>query len=427
MEPLAIVDGIRTPFCRAGKELSDIPADELARMILSELLLRTDLDPERLDEVILGNVAMPPDAMNIARVAALKAGIPERVPAYTVHRNCASGMESVTSSLEKINSGYGEVFLAGGTESMSQIPFFYRDEAKKAFIDYNRTEGSLARATKFATLPWGQILAPVVGVREGLTDPVAELNMGETAEVLAREFDISREQQDEFALRSHRRAIEGRDRLREEIMPVSIPPDHEVYQDHDGGPREDTSMEDLAELPAVFADKHGTVTPGNSCPITDGASALLVMRPDTAVELGYDPLGYLVDYTYAGLDPKRMGLGPAYAVGRLVRDTDWELEDFELIEINEAFSVQILACRQLMQSQDFAEKIGRDEPIGELDFDILNVNGGAVALGHPVGVSGNRLILTLLKEMNRRQVNTGLASLCVGGGQGAALAFRRTL
>jgi acetyl-CoA acyltransferase len=426
MKPLAIVDGIRTPFAKAGEELSDIPADELGQMVLSEVLLRTDCDAERLDEVIMGNVAMPPDAMNIARVCALKAGIPESVPAYTVHRNCASGMESVSSALEKMNAGYGEVFLAGGTESMSNIPFFYRDEVKEAFVDYNQADGILEKTKKFLTLPWGKMLAPIIGVRQGLTDPVSELNMGETAEVLAREFDIGRQAQDEFALRSHQKAVEGRERLREEIMEVSLPGRDKLMQD-DGGPREQQSMEDLGKLPAVFADEHGTVTPGNACPITDGASALLVMSPEKAEELGYDPLGYLVDYEYAGLDPARMGLGPAYSTAKLVRESDWELDDFGLIEINEAFAVQILASAELFESEEFADEMGLDEPVGELDFDILNVNGGAIALGHPVGVSGNRLILTLLKEMNRRGVDNGLATLCVGGGQGAALAFRSSL
>ncbi|MFB6356131.1 MAG: acetyl-CoA C-acyltransferase, partial [bacterium] len=358
--------------------------------------------------------------------SALKANVPEHVPGYTVHRNCASGMESVSSALEKATTGYGDVFLAGGTESMSNIPFFYREEAKKAFVDFNQADDMMEKAWKFVNFPWGKILAPIIGVKKGLIDPVAELNMGETAEVVAREFDISREEQDEFALRSHERAVEGREKLREEIMPVDIPGEDKLMQD-DGGPRPEQSMEDLGKLPAVFGEDHATVTPGNACPITDGASCLLVMTPEKADELGYDPLGYLTDYTYAGLSPERMGLGPAYAIGKLVKQTDWTLEDFGLIEINEAFAVQVMACEQLMKSQDFSDEIGLDEPIGELNYDILNVNGGAIALGHPVGVSGNRLILTLLKEMNRRGVSEGLASLCVGGGQGAALAFRTEL
>ncbi len=424
MKPLAVVDGIRTPFAKAGRELSSVPADELGAMVLSELAFREDVPTDRLDEVIMGNVAMPPDAANIARVCALKAGIPRQVPAYTVQRNCASGMESVTSACEKLNAGYGERFLAGGTESMSNIPFFYRDDAKNAFIQFNRADGMLQKVRQFLTLPWGSILSPIVGVRQGLTDPVAQLNMGETAEVLAREFDIGRTRQDEFALRSHQRAVEGRDRLGEEIMPVVLP-DEEGYVDQDGGPRENQSMEDLAGLPAVFAEEHGTVTPGNSCPITDGASALYVTDPEVADQHPADPLGYLTDYVYYGVDPERMGLGPAYAIAELVRTTDWELDDFDLIEINEAFAVQILAVEELLASDDLAEEMDLDEPVGKLDFDILNVNGGAIALGHPVGVSGNRLILTLLKEMNRREVDTGLAALCVGGGQGAALVFER--
>ena len=265
-----------------------------------------------------------------------------------------------------------------------------------------------------------------MGIQEGLTDPVCGLNMGQTAEVLAKEYGISRKEQDEFALMSHRRATAARAKLAEEIVPVHVGPDYKTVVDKDNGVRENQSMEDLAKLKPFFDRVAGTVTAGNSSQITDGACALLVMPEEKAKSLGFTPLGYLRSYDYQGLDPRRMGLGPAYAIPTALRKADLKLQDIGLIEINEAFAAQVIACERALESDKFGrEELGLGGAAGKIDRDILNVNGGAIAIGHPVGSTGSRLILTLLLEMKRRNVKYGVVALCIGGGQGAAAVLER--
>jgi acetyl-CoA acetyltransferase family protein len=268
------------------------------------------------------------------------------------------------------------------------------------------------------------MLTPVVGVQVGLTDPVCGLNMGQTAEILAREFAVTRQDQDEFALMSHQRAVAAQARLAEEIVPVALPPAYAQVQSVDDGPRASQDLAALAKLRPYFDKLCGTVTVGNSCPLTDGAAALLVMSERKARELGLSPLGYLRDYAYAALDGRRMGLGPVFATAKLAAKTGLSLKDFDLIEINEAFAAQAVACERAFASESFARaELGRTQALGQIDRARLNVNGGAIALGHPVGASGARLVLTLLKELRRRSAKRGLATLCIGGGQGAALAL----
>jgi acetyl-CoA C-acetyltransferase/acetyl-CoA acyltransferase len=412
MMRLAIIDGIRTPFSKAGTDLKSVPAQDLGRIVVSELLERTGLDPHKISQVILGCVAQPAEAANVARVIALNAGIPQEIPAYTVHRNCASGFESITSAYEKMAAGRGDVFVVGGTESMSDIPLLFSTAAADKFV-------ALARAKSFPK-KLGAVLAfrpgdfkPRIGVMLGLTDAVCGLNMGETAEVLYRDYSFPREEQDAFALESHQKAVRARAKLAEEICPVYLP--NGKYVDKDNGVRENQTMEALAKLRPVFDKRNGTVTAGNSSQITDGAVALLVMEEEKARRLDFKPLGYLRGYAYVGVDPKRMGLGPAYAIPRALEESGTRWDEVQLIEINEAFAVQVLAAEWVLRKQ-FGMEINRD---------LLNVNGGAIALGHPVGASGARLVLTLLKEMKRRNLKTGIASACVGGGQGGALILER--
>jgi acetyl-CoA acetyltransferase family protein len=412
MPRLAIIDGIRTPFCKAGTELKSLPAQELGRIVVSELLERTGLDPAIVSQTIFGNVGQPPEAANIARVIALNAGIPQEIPAYTVHRNCASGFEAITSAYEKMVAGQGDVFVVGGTESMSNIPLLFSTVAAEKFSVLNKAKSLPAKLGAALSFRPGDF-KPRIGVLMGLTDPVCGLNMGQTAEVLYSDFGISREEQDAFALDSHHRATKARAKLREETMTVYLPNGKFVEQDN--GVRENQTMEALAKLKPVFAKRNGTVTAGNASQITDGAVALLVMSDQRARELSLKPLGYLAGYAYAGVDPKRMGLGPAYAIPQALKESDVKWNQIQLIEINEAFAVQVLSV-ELVLRKEFGMKINRD---------LLNVNGGAIALGHPVGASGARLVLTLLKEMQRRNLTTGLASACVGGGQGAALVLER--
>ena len=422
--PCWILAGVRTPLVKAGGAFQRTPAYELGRIAMAELLARENLDPLRLGQVVFGNCAQPAEAANITRVAALRAGVPERVPGLTVHRNCASGMEAVADACYRISAEDARIVLAGGMENMSQIPLLFRQE-------YADWLGGLMRAkslpAKLAALSRfrPRMLQPRIALAEGLTDLVCGLNMGETAEVLSREFHITREQQDEFALSSHQRAIAARPLLREEIVPVFPAPGFEPVTD-DVGPREGQTLEALARLRPYFDRRNGTVTVGNACGVTDGACALLVSDEITAQSWPTPPLGRIRAFAFAGLSPRRMGLGPVYAMSEALRKSGLELAEVDLFEINEAFAAQVLACLEASRSDDFARaELGRGKALGEIPRERLNVNGGAIALGHPVGVSGARILLTLLMELRRRGLRRGIASLCVGGGQGAAFIVER--
>ena len=430
MKPrLVIIDGVRTPFCKAGTDLAHLDAVELGRLAVAALLTRTGFNPALVDEVIFGCVSQPADAANVARVIALRSGIPEHVPAVTVHRNCASGLESLTMAYEKMCAGHGRVFIVGGTESMSQMPLLFSPRAAQKF-------SRLARAKSFPQ-KLGALAAfrprdfkPRIGLQLGLSDPVSGLNMGETAELLAREFNISREEQDAFALESNQRAVAARKKLTGEICPV-LPAQSAIRHPQsaitsDNGPREKQTPAALAKLRPVFDKDFGTVTAGNASQITDGAVALLVMEVERARELGLVPIGALIDFAVAGCDPARMGLGPLHALAKLEQQCGLRVEDADLIEINEAFAAQTLAVLKGATSPEFARQhLHRERPLGSISRDKLNVNGGAIALGHPVGATGARLILTSLKELQRRQARRALVTLCVGGGQGAALWLER--
>ncbi|HET9251240.1 MAG TPA: thiolase family protein [Candidatus Eisenbacteria bacterium] len=426
MRDVILTDGFRTPFAKAGTALASVPARELGRVAVQELLSRHAVDPAEIDEVILGNVGQPSDSTNIARVVALLAGVPEHVPAVTVQRNCASGMEAIVQAHAQVASGQSDLVLAGGTESMSQIPLYVSEGMTRVFEKLSRARSLGDRVAALAQAR-PKDLQPRVAIMEGLTDRISGLNMGETAELLAKEFGISREAQDDFALQSHRRAVAAVDNgnLGEEIAPVFAPPYKEAVL-QDVGPRRNQSLEALAKLKPYFDRKHGTVTPGNSCGITDGAAAIFVASAEKARELGLKPAGRLRSSAFVGLDPARMGLGPTYATPLALRRAGIRFQDLGLIEINEAFAAQVIANEIAMASPRFArDRLGLDEPVGEIDRSTLNVNGGGIALGHPVGVSGTRLVITLLREMRRRNVDLGLATLCVGGGQGGAVVIER--
>ncbi len=408
---LVVIDGVRTPFLKMGTGFGGIDATEQGRVVVQTLLTRTGFDPGRVDEVIFGCVSQPADAANPARVIALRAGLPETVPAATVHRNCASGLEALTTAAERIAAGHGGVFIVGGTENMTRIPLLYSLTAAAKFAALSRAKtagGKAAAVSGFRPADF----APVVGLKLGLTDPVSGLNMGETAELLAREFSISRAEQDQFALDSHRKAAAAREALAREIVPVYLPGERDGFVDRDNGIREGQTLEALARLAPVFEKITGTVTAGNSSQISDGAVALLVMSESRAAHLGLKPLGRLVDYAYSGCDPKRMGLGPAHAIRDLHARCGLRPEDADLVEINEAFAAQVLAVEKLLRTPAYD---GLAIPVER-----LNPQGGAIALGHPVGATGARLVLTALRQLHTRGGGRALVSLCIGGGQGAA-------
>jgi len=422
-ERVAIIDGVRTPMAKAGTALKDVPADDLAAFVVREVIARTRIPVKEIDEVVIGNVAQPAHAANISRVIALKAGIPSSVPAFTVHRNCASGMESITSAALKILSGYGKVFIAGGVESMSNIPLLFPKE-------YAEFAGRVARAKSFGQRVSAltgfrmRMLKPEMALMEGLTDPVSGLIMGLTAENLSREFHITREEQDEFALLSHQRAAAAQrgGTLADEILPVPALPSYDKVVAQDNGIRENQSREALAKLSPYFDRRNGTVTAGNSSQVTDGAAAVLLMAESEAKARGLAPLGFLREFSYASLEPERMGLGPVYATSILLERAGVTMNDIRYVELNEAFAAQVIGCERAFDSDEFSRRfLGREKKLGALDRDRLNYHGGAIALGHPVGMTGTRLVIHTLKELHRRNEDLGLATLCVGGGQGAAL------
>lgn len=427
MRDVVIVDGLRTPYIKAGTLFNEISAQELGRIVLSELVTRTGIDPELIEEVVFGNIAQPPEAANIARVITLMAKLPKRIPAHTVGRNCASGMESIANAFLKIKAGEADIIAAGGTESMSNIPLLYPKSYANVMAKLMRAKSAGQKLAAIAQLR-GKHFKPIIGLQVGLTDPICNLNMGETAEVLAKEYSITREMQDEFALLSHQRAAQATDlgKMREELVAVYPPPKYKTHVDEDNGIRKNQSMDSLAKLRPFFDKTYGSVTAGNSSQITDGAACVLMMSAERAQDLGFEPLGYVRSYAVAGLEPNRMGLGPALATPKALDKAGVSFSDIQLIEMNEAFAAQIIANEIAFRDSKIAkERLGLVGATGEIDREKLNVNGGAIALGHPVGSSGSRLVLTLLKEMKRRDVNLGLATLCVGGGQGAAIVVER--
>ncbi len=424
MKPLYIIAAVRTPFARAGTSLASLDAVDLGKAAVSALLARSGIDPQRVDETIFGCVGQPANAQNIARVIALRAGLPESKPAMTVHRNCASGLEALTTAHARMCADQGDVFIVGGTESMSNMPLYFSRSAVEKF-------GSLGRARSF-TNKLGAVtafrpadFAPVIGLKLGLTDPVVEMNMGDTAELIAREFKISRDAQDAFALRSHQRATAAAPALQHETTPLYVMGREVQPVLADNGIRTDSSMEKLAGLKPMFDREHGTVTAGNSSQITDGAVALLVASEEAMIRHDWQPIGRLVDYAYTGCDPRRMGLGPVRAMDAVLHRTGMKLDDMDIIEINEAFAAQVLAVRQCLKDPASARRAGLDEPLGDIPDEKLNPRGGSIALGHPVGATGARLVLTALDQLRESKTRRALVTLCIGGGQGGAAIFER--
>ena len=395
MKDVMIVAGARTPIGNFGGALKDITAHKLGELVVREVMSRAGVDVELVEEVIIGCVGQSTDASNIARVIGLMAGLPVRTPAYSVQRNCSSGLQAFVNAYQNIQSQDADVQVVGGVESMSRAPYISRD----------MRWGKRLRHAEFIDSIW-----------EGLTDPVCGQLMGRTAENLAEDFAIGREEQDRFAVESHRRAFRAirEGRLKDEILSITIPKSvagrevAPVVLTQDEGPNVGLNEQQLALYPPLFKE-NGTVTAGNSCPLSDGAAAALIMSAERARELGLRPMGRIRSYAFVGVDPTRMGIGPAQALPLALKRAGVALSDLELIEVNEAFAAQYLAV---------------EKQLG-LDREKVNVNGGAIAFGHPVGMTGARLVITLLSEMQRRGNQLGAVTMCVGGGQGAAMVLER--
>ena len=395
MREVVIVAGVRTPIGNFGGALKDLPPHKMGELVVREAVSRAKVDPRLIDEVIVGSVGHTSDAYNVARAIALMAGLPVRTPAYSVQRNCSSGLQPFVNAYQNIQSEDADAQVVGGVESMSRAPFVSRD------------------------MRWGKRLRNaelIDSIWEGLTDAFCGQLMGRTAENLAEEFGIGREEQDRYAVESHRRAFKAirEGRLKDEILPLMVPKSvagrdvAPVVVSQDEGPNVGLTEQQLALYPPLFKEQ-GSVTAGNSCPLNDGAAAAIVMSSARARELGCRPLGRIRGYAFIGVEPTRMGIGPAEALPMALKRAGVTLTDLELIEVNEAFAVQYLTVERVLG----------------LKRELVNVNGGAIALGHPVGMTGARLVITILYEMQRRGAALGAVALCVGGGQGAAMVLER--
>ncbi|NIR82177.1 MAG: acetyl-CoA C-acetyltransferase [Gammaproteobacteria bacterium] len=424
IRPVYLVDGVRTPFLKARQGPGPFSAADLAVYAGRALLARQPHEPDAFDEVILGCVMPGPDEANIARVAALRLGCGKRVPAWTVQRNCASGMQAIDSAARNIAAGRSDLVLAGGVEAMSHAPVLL-NRAMVAWLGQWSRARNLGSRLKTLTRLRPTHLKPIIGLLRGLTDPVVGLSMGQTAELLAQRFDITREQMDAFALRSHQRLAAAQDRgALQEIETVYDRKGN--FYDHDTGLRRETSVQELAKLKPAFDRPYGQVTAGNSAQITDGA-AWVILANEKIVEKHDLPVrARVVDSQWAGLDPSQMGLGPAHAMAPLMKRHKLKVDDVDYWEINEAFAGQVLACLEAWKDSRYCRsELGLRSALGAIDQERLNVDGGGVSLGHPVGASGARITLHLAEVLQRENAHRGIASLCIGGGQGGALLLER--
>lgn len=416
--PVYLVDGARTPFLKAKNAPGPFAASDLAVHAGRALLLRQPFEPGDLDEVILGCAAPSPDEVNIGRVLALRLGCGDKVPAWTVMRNCASGMQALDSAAANIQSGRSQLVLAGGTDALSRAPLLFSDAMVRWLSGWYaaKTTGQKLAALKKFRLGY---LAPVLGIVKGLTDPVVGLMMGQTAENLAFRFGISRRAMDEYAAHSHQRTLAARAAGRlAEIAPM-IGSDGTMYADDDGV-RNDSTPDKLGTLRPVFDKPYGNVTAGNSSQVTDGAALLVLASEEAVARWNLKPLGRLVDCQWAGLDPAEMGLGPVHASTPILRRHGLGLNDVDAWEINEAFAAQVLGCLAAWQDAEYCrDRLGIEGALGTIDDDKLNADGGAIALGHPVGASGARIVLHLLHRLQAGQ--KGIATICIGGGLGGAM------
>ena len=425
MNPVYVIDGARTPFLKSKNRPGPFAASDLAVQAGRTLLSRQKFAPQELDEVILGCAAPSVDEVNIGRVAALRLGCGEKVPGWTVMRNCASGMQALDSGASNILAGRSQLVLAGGVDALSRAPLLYNDAAVNWFSDMAAARSAGQRAALFARLPFKALLAPVIGIMKGLTDPMVGLLMGQTAENLAYRFGITREQMDAYSVRSHQRVARAQD---EGPLKAGAGEVEALYDARgntyalDDGVRRDASMDSLAKLKPFFDRKYGNVTPGNSSQITDGAAWLILASEAAVRRHGLSPIGRIVDAQWAGLDPAQMGLGPVHAATPILKRHGLGVNDLDYWEINEAFAAQVLGCLAAWQDERYCrEQLGLERAFGELDQDKLNVDGGAVALGHPVGASGARIVLHMLQLLKRRNAKRGIASICIGGGLGGAM------
>ena len=421
---VAVVGGCRTPFCRSGTVLKDFSAVDLARAAVVELLHRTNLDGNVVDEMYFGQVVASPLEPNLAREVSLLPQFPKSIPAASVNRACASANQAIAMGHDQIRHGHANVVIAGGAESLSNIPILHSRRLSEILVKLSRAK-TLADRLKLVSSIRPRDLVPV---SPAIAEPSTGESMGQSAEKMAKLNGISRIEQDRFALRSHRLALAGTEdgRLTQEIAPMlDMGPSDVVVQDN--GIRADTTLERMAKLKPAFDRRYGTVTAANSSPLTDGGSAVLLMSEEAAAAMGYEPIAFIRSYAVAALDPgEQLLMGPAYAAPVALERAGITWEELGLVEMHEAFAAQVLSNIQAFDSAEWArEKLGRSNPIGEVNWETLNVMGGSISIGHPFGATGGRLTLTLANEMKRRDVQFGLLSVCAQGGMGFIMVLER--
>jgi acetyl-CoA acyltransferase len=423
---IAIVDGCRTPFVKAGTIFSEMDVIDLAAVPASELIKRLVLDPQEIDQSIFGVVVPALHAPNLGREVVLRTSLPRSIAGTTVNLACASSNRAITAGAEAILAGQAQVVLAGGAESLSTVPILYSKNASKRFIEASRARSLPQKAAVLAKIRPGDLVPIPPAIAEYTTGET----MGQSCEKMAKENSISRRAQDEIAAHSHQRAAaataEGR--FASQIVPTYPLPSYKEALAQDTGVRDDSTLEALAQLRPAFDREYGTLTAGNSSPLTDGASAVILMSEKKAKALGYEPLGYIRSYAYAATDPANQLLqGPAYAVPQALDRAGLKLEDIDLVEMHEAFAAQILSNMKALASKKFAaDELGRSAPVGEIDLDRFNVNGGSIAIGHPFGATGARVTMQVLNELKNRGLQHGLITVCAAGGNGLAMVVERT-
>jgi len=422
---VAIVRGLRTPFAKSGTHYARLSALDLGKIVVAELVERVGIDPASIQEVVFGNVIPSVKAPNIAREIVLGTGLPKKIPGYTVGKACASSNQAITSAADMIHRGYADTVIAGGAESLSDIPILFSRNMSEAFTGAAKARSVAAKVGAFRKVRPRDLVPDAPAIAESTTG----LTMGESAEKMAKENGISREAQDRFALQSHQRAAAATasGRFKEEVMTVVVPPGYESVVETDNLIRADSTLESLSKLRPVFDRKYGTLTAGNSSPLTDGAAAVLLMSEEKAKAEGLTPIGYLRSYAYAATDPfDQLLQGPVFALPTALERAGIGLRDIGVIEMHEAFAAQVLSNIQWIGSKKIAqERLGRSEPVGEIDPEAINPNGGSIALGHPFGATGARIVTTICNDLQHTGAQYGLVTVCAAGGMGVAMILER--
>jgi len=422
---VAVVRGLRTPFAKSGTHYAHLSALDLGKLVVAELVQRSGIDPNSIQEVVFGNVIPSVKAPNIAREIVLGTGLPRKVPGYTVSKACASSNQAITSAADMIFRGYADIVVAGGSESLSDIPILFSKNFADALVSSSKQKSVGGKLGSFRKIRPKDLAPDAPAIAESTTG----LTMGESAEKMAKENGITREAQDKFALQSHHRAAEATasGRFKEEVMTVLVPPGYDDVVETDNLIRGDSTLEAMAKLRPVFDRKYGTITAANASPLTDGAAAVILMSEDKAKALGIKPIGFIKSYAYAATDPfDQLLQGPVFALPVALERAKIALKDIGVIEMHEAFAAQVLSNIQWIGSKKIAqERLGRSEPVGDIDPEKINLTGGSIALGHPFGATGSRIVTTVCNELQRTGQQYGLVTVCAAGGIGVAMVLER--